>query len=279
MSSYPQMSSRGGGSSILCVPSSTGPPLRSELLDFSAQVLVDARSGITRRLDSLWYNSPVVLVFLRRLGCALCRTLALEFSEARDQIEATGATLVAISFEELGKGSDANTDKGLGFEEGGYWKGPLYTVSPDVYGSLFGRKGLFSGFYGLADVSKTKLAACTARDVRGNYKGDGLLLGGQFIVNKGGNILREKRQAYFGDDLTADETLDVLNRAILVKQSNTPLPLQDDALAAATVEAPEAPEATKALPSSSRVDDPKDDDSDLTTTAREMEVDKNVVVV
>ena len=247
--------------SSLCVPSTGFPTTRSALIDFSAQVLVDARSGSTRRLDSLWFDSPVVLVFLRRLGCALCRVTALEFSEAREQIEASGAALVAISFEELGTGSDVDR----GFEEGKFWQGPLYTVSPDVYESLFGRKGLFSGFYGLADVSKTKLAACTDRSVRGNYKGDGLLLGGQFIVNKGGDILREKRQAFFGDDLTAEEALDVLNRAVLDKQSTTPLPSSLQDTAAVVVEAPAEP------PSS--LEDPKVD-----TTTREEEVEKKIIV-
>ena len=183
----------------------TAPPLRN-LEDFAAQVIVDARSQAHRRLDTLWADAPVVILFLRRLGCQLCRVTALEFSDARALIEAEGAQLVALSFEELGKGTDADGS----FEAGAFFKGPLFTCAPTVHESLFGRKGLFSGFYGLADVSRTKLHACTERGVRGNLKGDGLLLGGQFVVEKGGRVLKEHRQAFFGDDATVEDVLKAL---------------------------------------------------------------------
>jgi prostamide/prostaglandin F2alpha synthase len=143
--------------------------------DFASQALVDARTNATCRLDSLWAEQAVVILFLRRLGCQLCRTTALEFSSARAQFSALGVSLVAISFEQFGTGSDADRS----FEKGGYFKGPIYTISKDVYESLFGRKGLFNNFYGLTDISKTKLAQCTAAKVEGNFKGDGTLMGGQ----------------------------------------------------------------------------------------------------
>lgn len=115
-----------------CVPGAVRPPIS----DFAAHDIVDARSGATRRLDSLWREAPVVILFLRRLGCALCRITALEYSDARATIEAAGANLVAISFEAFGTGSDTDGS----FEKGRFFTGPVYTVSPDLYEVLFGRK-------------------------------------------------------------------------------------------------------------------------------------------
>ncbi len=171
------------------------------LSSFFQQAIVDARTGAPRALSSLFAERPVVLLFLRRLGCALCRTAALEYAEARADITARGADVVALSFEALGTGSDADGS----FEAKGYWPGPLYTIAPDVYDELFGRKTLFSGLYGALDVSRAKIAAAKARGVTGNLVGDGLLLGGAFVVDKGGKVLVDHRSRFFGDDLRVDD--------------------------------------------------------------------------
>jgi len=117
----------------------------------------------------------------------------------------------------LGTGSD----KDKSFEKGGYWRGPLYTIDSDVYKALFGRKGLFSGFYGLADVSRTKLASCTTREVKGNLVGDGLALGGQFVVGRGkggaGVVVLDHRQKFFGDDCTIEELVEGVKTAVLLE--------------------------------------------------------------
>ena len=181
-------------------------PARLQLSDFADVQIRDARTGRAATLGSLWAASPVVLVFLRRLGCQMCRVTCVEYQEEAAAVRAAGAEMVALTFEELGKGSDADRS----FEAGGYWKGPLYCIDIAVYEKLFGRKGLFSGFFGLADVSRTKLAACTSRGVTGNFRGDGLLLGGQFVVAPPGHVLLEKRQAFFGDDLTVAEIVEGL---------------------------------------------------------------------
>jgi prostamide/prostaglandin F2alpha synthase len=184
-------------------------PNKPQLADFGGAPIRDARTGAPAQLSDLWKVRPVVLVFLRRLGCQLCRVTCVEYSEEVASVRAAGAEMVALTFEELGKGSDSDNS----FEVGGYWRGPLYTVDVSVYEKLFGRKGLFSGFYGLADISKTKLAACTARGVTGNFKGDGFLLGGQFVVAAGGRVVVDKRQAFFGDDLTIDDIIEGVTAA------------------------------------------------------------------
>jgi prostamide/prostaglandin F2alpha synthase len=146
------------------------------------------------QLQDLWRNAPCVLFFLRRLGCALCRTYIAGIEAVRAEYEKTGARLVCLSFESLGEGSDSDRS----FEAGGYWKGELYTIPKPVYNDLFGRKGLTDGFYGLLDMNKEAYAA--AKHTPGNLKGDGFQLGGQFVVAKGGKVVLEHRQKRYGDD-------------------------------------------------------------------------------
>lgn len=191
--------------SVSCLPTSAA--VRPAITEYASQAVIDARTGVAFRLDSLWASKPVVILFLRRLGCALCRTTALEYSDRRTDIEATGASLIAVSFEQLGTGSDSDGS----FTAGEFWPGPLFTISKDVYEHVFGRKGMFSGFFGIADVSRSKLSQCTERSVKGNLKGDGLLLGGQFVIGAGGVVLRDNRQRFFGDDLSVDDILEALS--------------------------------------------------------------------
>jgi hypothetical protein len=182
------------------------------LTTFAAQPIVNARTKEGSVLGALWSrsSSPVILVFLRRLGCALCRTTCAEYSDALPQLTAAGATVVCLSFEALGEGSDSDRS----FEAGKYWTGPLYTISKDVYSALFGRKGMFNGFFGLADMSQSKLAACTDRKIGGNISGDGFLLGGQFIITPGGTVTLDKRQQFFGDDSSVEELLEGVAEAV-----------------------------------------------------------------
>ena len=102
---------------------------RPQLTDFGSAPIKDARTGALSQLSDLWARRPVVLIFLRRLGCQLCRVTCVEYSEEAASVRAAGAEMVALTFEELGKGSDSDNS----FEAGGYWRGPLFTVDVSVY--------------------------------------------------------------------------------------------------------------------------------------------------
>lgn len=167
-----------------------------------------APSEPTVQLQDLWRLAPCALFFLRRLGCALCRSYISRMEALRADYEARGVRLVALSFEALGEGSDSDRS----FEAGGYWKGELYTISKTVYQELFGRKGLTDGFFGLLDMEKEAVAA--AKGTPGNFRGDGFQLGGQFVLAKGGKILLERRQRRYGDDATPAEIDSAIQRAL-----------------------------------------------------------------
>jgi hypothetical protein len=160
-------------------------------------------------LGELWAAAPrpTVLVFLRRLGCPLCRVYAQDVEALRAEL-GDSARVVCLTFERFGEGSDAPPVKGGGFQAGGFFRGDMFQVMDQarVYGPLFGRKGAADG-YGMGDVlsdKSKKMALATARGVEGNLVGDGMQLGGQFVVLNGLVVL-DKRQEFFGDDATLEE--------------------------------------------------------------------------
>lgn len=169
----------------------------TSILAFSQTFIVNARDPTdTGPLCALWRDKPVVLLFLRRLGCPICRAYIQELSKAAYLFEQMGVHLVCLSFEELGQGSDYDRS----FEAGKYWTGPLYTIDKSVYAQLFGRKGFFDNFYGLFDMDKDALKSVKEQNVKGNFSGDGFQLGGQFVIDTKGNVLLDHRQKLFGDD-------------------------------------------------------------------------------
>lgn len=152
-----------------------------------------------------------VLCFLRRLGCKICRVLAQDMETLRVEAGA-GARVVCLSYERLGEGSDADRS----FTAGGFFAGEMYRVEQgEVYAPLFGRKGLLQG-YGLGSLlsdKSGKLAVAQARGTTGNLTGDGMQLGGLFVVSGAGEVLLDQRQAYFGHDPSNDEVLAAIARA------------------------------------------------------------------
>lgn len=65
-------------------------------------------------LQSLWQDQPVVLFFLRRFGCQICRWMASEISKLEPDLRASRVALVGVGPEEFGLKE---------FKEGGFFKG------------------------------------------------------------------------------------------------------------------------------------------------------------
>jgi prostamide/prostaglandin F2alpha synthase len=176
------------------------------LTHYAKEEIRDARTGALLHLEDLWSGSPCFLLFLRRLGCPLCRSYAKLIEQIRETYELRGIGFACLSFEALGEGSDTDHS----FEAGGYWKGGLYVIDKRVYQGLFGRKKLLDNFFGLLDMNKEALAR--SKETPGNFKGDGFQLGGQFLVAKGGSVLLEHRQKAFGDDAKISEIVALLDK-------------------------------------------------------------------
>jgi peroxiredoxin len=71
-------------------------------------MVVHTHRFIAVSFGSLWEKKPVVVVFLRRLGCPICRQYVREVETIRPAIEAVGGSVVCISFEKFGEGSDVD---------------------------------------------------------------------------------------------------------------------------------------------------------------------------
>lgn len=79
--------------------------IKSGIFPFSVQSV---------ELQSLWQDQPVVLFFLRRFGCQICRWMASEVSKLEADLRTSGVALVGIGPEEVGLKE---------FKEGGFLKG------------------------------------------------------------------------------------------------------------------------------------------------------------
>ncbi len=170
------------------------------LQQFGLRKIVNARNTKeVRVLEYLWEEKPCALFFLRRLGCPICRAYIQMVEKFRPEYEKRGMSLVCLSFEAFGEGSDFDRS----FTKYSFWNGPIYTIDKLVYEELFGRKGMLDNFFGLLDIDKQ--AYERSKSVPGNMKGDGFQLGGQFVVHKGGKIQLEHRQKLFGDDASLPE--------------------------------------------------------------------------
>jgi prostamide/prostaglandin F2alpha synthase len=168
------------------------------ILDFKNEYI-----GGAKTLGDLWTNRPVLLVFLRRLGCSICRAYVEELKEQMEEITEY-ANVAFLSFEEPGTGSDV--DRSFA----GVWSGPVHIISKKVYKQLFGRKTFFDGLFGLADMDTSLVKK---HGTKGNLSGDGFQLGGQFIVSKSGEVLLDHRQTRYGDDTPVEKILKVLRAA------------------------------------------------------------------
>lgn len=148
---------------------------------------------------SLWADKPVLIVFMRRLGCPICRQFIREVETLRPAIEAVGGSAVCISFERFGEGSDVDRS----FQSGRFFQGTVLTnADKSMYDALFKRKGLFDNFFGLAEIPKAVQEKSKAPNIGGNYIGamSGFQLGGTFVIAPGGRITLDHRQAFYGDD-------------------------------------------------------------------------------
>ena len=176
-----------------------------QITEFSDTLIYDQRTeDYKMSLGQLWKDTPVLLLFLRRLGCPICRNYAQRIQSVKPTLESRGVQVIAMTFERLGEGSDSDGS----FTKGAYWTGPLYQIDKQVYTALFGKKSIF----GILDIDKQALADTKKNGVTGNFKGDGLTLGGQILVAPPNRVVLDHRQTRFGEDATIEEIYDAIHQ-------------------------------------------------------------------
>ncbi|XP_078450747.1 prostamide/prostaglandin F synthase [Lampetra planeri] len=189
-----------------------------------ANELVNARTGEVVSLESLWQGpQPVVITFLRRFGCAVCRWCARELSTgmARANLPAGAVRLVAVASERIGLQE---------FLDGNFFSGGDLFIDDkkQCYNDLgFKRYNALSIIpVALGKKVRDIVAKAVEDGVSGNLSGDLLQTGGCLIVSAGGEkVLLCFRQDSPGDFVPVETVLEVLGFQSETKaQENAPQP-------------------------------------------------------
>ncbi|KAM4740941.1 prostamide/prostaglandin F synthase isoform 1-T1 [Anableps anableps] len=189
-----------------------------DLAKVGKNLLKSADNGEKVELQSLWQNQPVVVFFLRRFGCQVCRWMASEISKLEPDLGANGVSLVGVGPEEFGLQE---------FKEGGFFKGSIYVdeekkcykdlgfkryTALSVVPAALGKK--------VRDVSSKASAA----GIQGNFSGDLLQSGGMIIVAKGGEkVLLHFVQDSPGDFVPLEDISTALGISATVKAGQKPV--------------------------------------------------------
>ena len=177
------------------------------IIDFQDTLITNCRNVNEKiHLKDLWKDKPVILLFLRRLGCSLCRAYVVEIQKYKQNLENKNCKVVCLTFEAFGQESDSD----FSFQKGNYWNGDIYSIDKNVYTQLYEKKG-FGSLLGLLTIDKKVTKMVKDNNVKGNFKGDGFQMGGQMIINTDGKVLLDHRQKAYGDDAEIDTLFDVLD--------------------------------------------------------------------
>jgi len=128
-------------------------------------------------IRSLYSNQPIVLIFLRRFGCQLCRSYALKLSnELHPILKKNHIGFIGIGLEKFGYEE---------FQNGNYFSGDIYIDQGKKAYQLLGLPYL-GWFKGITDLftrsTQTWNNETKKMGIQGNLKGDGFQLGGTFVL-------------------------------------------------------------------------------------------------
>lgn len=189
-----------------------------DLAQVGKNLLKSAETGENVELQSLWRDQTVVLFFLRRFGCQICRWMASEISKLEPDLTASGVALVGVGPEELGLKE---------FKEGGFFKGSIYIdEQKKTYKDLgFKRYTAISVVPAALGKKVRDIAAkAKAEGIQGNFSGDLLQSGGMLIVAKGGeNVLLHFIQDSPGDFVPLEDISNALGISANVKAGQRPV--------------------------------------------------------
>lgn len=169
-------------------------------------------------LRTLWENNekPLILIYwLRRFGCSICRISSSELTEGlikSKEIIKDSLAHIAIGLDELDYED---------FVAGNYFKeGKIFIDdSKSTYKALnFIKKGLFS-LYGMLNPNiYIKAYEANKKGISGTMKGDGTQLGGTILIDKQGKIIFRHIQKSYTDQPNIDDI--VMNVMKYIQESN-----------------------------------------------------------
>jgi peroxiredoxin len=157
-------------------------------------------------LDQMSRKNPVLLVFLRHLGCTFCREAMADLASQRKPIEATGSSVVVVHM--AGEADGAKCLKQYGLSDLAHISDPCqhlyraFGLKRGTLGELFGPRALMRG---LGLLPKYGL---------GRMLGDGFQMPGVFLLYHG-EVVRSYRHQSVADRpqyahfVTGNDTLEL----------------------------------------------------------------------
>uniref|UniRef100_A0A8D3DBM6 Prostamide/prostaglandin F synthase n=1 Tax=Scophthalmus maximus TaxID=52904 RepID=A0A8D3DBM6_SCOMX len=189
-----------------------------DLARVGKNLLKSSDSEESVELQSLWQHQPVVLFFLRRFGCQVCRWTASEISKLEPDLRAGGVALVGVGPEEFGLKE---------FKEKGFFKGSIYVdEQKKSYKDLGFKRYTALSVVPAALGKKVRDAAAkaSAEGIQGNFSGDLLQSGGMLIVAKGGEkVLLHFIQDSPGDHIALEDISKALGISATVTEGQRPV--------------------------------------------------------
>ena len=165
------------------------------------QMTVLDETGAATSLGRFWTKRPVVLAFVRHLGCIFCRQQVAGLSKRVPEIERRGGTLVVVA--------PSKSEHIAGFRESTGYKGALF-VDPTL--RAFKTAGLVRGrgstYHPLAVLKGVWAVAQGFRQV--GRQGDIVQQGGTFVLGPGDRVRYEWRDRYAGHHPDLDEVVEAI---------------------------------------------------------------------
>ncbi|KAI8346632.1 hypothetical protein B0O80DRAFT_503278 [Mortierella sp. GBAus27b] len=187
----------------------TAPHTKTRYTDIKDVTLVDfldVEAEQTLLAHEIWKDQPTVVIVIRRPGCQFCREEARIFHENRQTIEqAMGMKMVCIVHEK--EGSDIFQRE--------FWHGKVFFDPEKGFYKALGGGRLRTGGWGqlILPTFWVNLVRNKRSGVKGNFEGDGSILGGLLIVNgNDGGIAYEHIEKMWGDIARADKVLAACSR-------------------------------------------------------------------
>ena len=159
-------------------------------------------------LKGLWAEHPVVLAFVRHLGCIFCRQQVAGLMKRLPAIESRGATLVVVG--------PSKPEHIAAFRQATGYAGLLY-VDPSL--RAFRTAGLVHGWastYHPRTVWKAVRALAQGFRQSGR-QGDVVQQGGTFVLGPGDRLRYEWRDDFAGDNANLDKVVEAIPTTAAVR--------------------------------------------------------------
>jgi peroxiredoxin len=161
----------------------TKPPAQTPPKNVADAMRAAVFHGQTESLDGLSRRGPVLVVFLRHLGCTFCREALADVARHRASIEADGTRIVLVHMGPTEEAGAFFARYGLeGVEQ-------ISDPTAALYRSFGLRRGNLWQLFG-PRVAWRGLMATLAGHKVGRLRGDGFQMPGVFLV-RDGRIIRE----------------------------------------------------------------------------------------